>query len=488
MRPLDDAEERALVAGVEAQPFATILSVSDLHLGVGIDDKTGRYMPLENFLSDGGFSRFLINQQTTLPGPHLLVLNGDILDFLRIAIAPNHQQIEAWAERLNAFGDPRTAADLRATIERHEAEYGLQSDDFKSLWKLDVMAAGHPVFFSALAAWLRNGGTIAYTRGNHDPEQYWPLIRRAFRDIVSGFGVDVASVQERIVFVDDAFCVANVMFQHGHLYERLTRMDNPPIRPKATQLELPLGSLVNRYVVNKLERISPFLDNMTPVMDMVLAAIKQHPFLTFTLVRRSSRLLVRALARRRGNSFLLAASLLGLALSHLIPVLVVVLALLYGTSPTVRDWLNSWLSRPWLRTVLGVVGVLLPVLVRKAIALISRRRKYREGENDFAGGALAELRRRFVRPVPWPTVYAVLGHTHAEDVQDLPALPGARRTLYLNTGTWIPRWPKDRPDLIGRVLLTFVRFTRYDNSYAHEMVRWDDSGGVAREATILAPR
>jgi UDP-2,3-diacylglucosamine pyrophosphatase LpxH len=485
---LDEAEELALVSNLDAEPFATILVVSDLHLGVGIDDKTSRYVRLENFISDGAFSRFLRAQQATLPGPQLLVLNGDILDFLRIAIAPTDAQLPAWAERLNRFGDSRTAEDLKATIEKNEIEYGLQTDDFKSLWKLDVMATGHPLFFSALATWLRNGGTVAYTRGNHDPEQYWPLIRRAFRDIVSGFGVNVATVEQRIAFVDDAFCVRNVLFQHGHLYEKLTRTANPPIRPGATQLELPLGSLVNRYVINKLERISPFLDNMKPVQDAVLALIKEHPLVTLTLVRRSSRLLARAVQRRRGNSFLLAASLLGLAISNLIPVLVAGVVLVYLTSPTARLWLNSWLSNPWLRTGLAVLGVLLPVLLRKVIELLSRRRQYREGEDDFAGGALAELRRRFAKPVPWPTVYAVLGHTHAEDVQSLPPLPGAERTLYLNTGTWIPRWPKDRPDLIGRVLLTFVRFTRYDNAYVHEILRWDDSGGVAREATILAPR
>jgi len=485
---LDAAEERALAATLEAQPFATMLSVSDLHLGAGIDDRTGRYMPLENFLSDGAFSRFLISQQATLPGPHLLVLNGDILDFLRIAIAPTGEQIDAWAERLNAFGDPRTAADLRATLDSHEGEYGLKTDDFKSLWKLDVIAAGHPVFFNALARWLRQGGTIAYTRGNHDPEQYWPLIRRAFRDIVSGFGVDARAVEQRIVFVDDVCCVTNVMFQHGNSYEFLTRTSNPPIRPKETQLELPLGSLVNRYVINKLERISPFLDNIKPVIDAVLEAIKQHPVLTFSLVRRGSGLLTTALRGRRGSGFLLAASLLALAVSHLMPIVVVVLVLLSVTSPTVRQLLGSVVSSSWVRTTLGVVGLLLPLLVRKAIELASGRRKYREGEDDYAGGALAELRRRFVQPVPWPTVYAVLGHTHSEDVQDLPPLAGAQRTLYLNTGTWIPRWPKDRPDLLGRLLLTFVRFTRYDNSYAHEMLRWDDSGGVAREATILAPR
>jgi hypothetical protein len=95
---------------LDAEPFATILVVSDLHLGVGIDDKTGRYVRLENFISDGAFSRFLRAQQAALPGPHLLVLNGDILDFLRIAIAPTDAQLPAWAERLNRFGDSRTAA------------------------------------------------------------------------------------------------------------------------------------------------------------------------------------------------------------------------------------------------------------------------------------------------------------------------------------------------------------------------------------------
>jgi len=489
VRPFRDAQESELVAKVEAEPFATILSMSDLHLGVGIDAKTGRYAPRENFLADGPFARCLANQQRTLPGPHLLVLNGDILDFLRVASTPDDAQVEDWATRLHAFGDTRTADQLRATIRSHEREYGLQTDDFKSLWKLEVIASGHPVFFNALASWVRNGGTIAYTRGNHDPEQYWPLVRRAFRDIVSGYGADVALVEEHIVFVDDSLCMTNVLFQHGHLYERLTRTANPPIRPKATELELPLGSLVNRYVVNKLELISPFLDNMTPVMDMVLAAIKQHPILALTLVRRSSRLLVRALRRRRGGSALLAVALLALALSQVVPVLVVVLVLLYLSSSAARDWVaHSWLSSAGLRTVLGVGGLLLPLIVRKVIDLAQRRRAYREGEDDFAGGAFAELRRRFTQRVPWPSVYAVLGHTHAEDVQELPALAGSTRTVYLNTGTWIPRWPKERVDLIGRVLLTFVRFRRYDGAYAHEILRWDDSGGTAREATILAPR
>lgn len=485
-RPLTDAEERSLVAGVEAQPFATILCVSDLHLGVGADPQTGRYAPRENFLADGPFARCLAHQQQTLPGPHLLVLNGDILDFLRVAGAPDAAQTKAWATRLHAFGDPRTAQQLHATIQGHEGEYGLQTHDFKSLWKLDVMASGHPVFFSALATWIRNGGTIAYVRGNHDAEQYWPLIRRAFRDIVRSHGADVAHVEQRIVFVEDSLAVTNVMFQHGHVHEHLTSMSDPPIRPGATELELPLGSLVNRYVVNKLELVAPYLDNMKPITDMLLATIRSHPLLILTVARRSGRLLFRALRRRRGASVLLAGSLLAVALAHLLPVLVVLLLLVYLVSPEARDWVaHSWLSSASLRTALAVGGMLVPFALPKVVNLFHGRRVYEEGEDDFAGGALATLRRRFPQPVRWQTMYAVLGHTHAEDVQELPALPGSGRTIYINTGTWIPLWPKERPDLIGRVLLTFVRFQRYDGAYSHEMLRWDDSAGAVREATIV---
>ncbi|HKC81669.1 MAG TPA: hypothetical protein VKB91_10765, partial [Gemmatimonadaceae bacterium] len=193
-------------------------------MGAGIDAATGRHTPLENFLSDGPFSRFLAHQQGTLPGPHLLVLNGDVLDFLRVATAPRGADFEAWAGRLNMFGDPRTADDLRRVVDQHEREYGLQTHDFKSLWKLDVMAAGHPVFFSALARWVKNGGTIVYTRGNHDPEQYWPLVRRAFRDILCGYtDADPQWFERQVVFVDESFCVTNVFFEHGNNYEGLTR-------------------------------------------------------------------------------------------------------------------------------------------------------------------------------------------------------------------------------------------------------------------------
>src|SRR5258705_4756623 len=130
----------------------------------------------------------------------------------------------------------------------------------------------------------KTGAPIVYTRGNHDPEQYWPLVRRAFRDILCGYtDADPQWFERQVVFVDESFCVTNVFFEHGNNYEGLTRTANPPIRPRATELELPLGSLVNRYIINKLEHVSPFLDNLKPVVDAVFETLKQRPSMLFGL-------------------------------------------------------------------------------------------------------------------------------------------------------------------------------------------------------------
>jgi len=84
-------------------------------------------------------------------------------------------------------------------------------------------------------------------------------------------------------------------------------------------------------------------------------------------------------------------------------------------------------------------------------------------------------------------MYAVMGHTHDQDVQRLPNLNGAT-TLYLNTGTWIPIWPDDRPDLAGQVLFPFVHFRRETSQeYRHEYAEWRDDRGEPAESYILEP-
>ena len=48
----------------------------------------------------------------------------------------------------------------------------------------------------------------------------------------------------------------------------------------------------------------------------------------------------------------------------------------------------------------------------------------------------------------------------------------AEEVSYLNTGTWIPNWREDRPDLSGRIIRTFVRFAFSDGVYTYETLEW----------------
>ncbi len=47
--------------------------------------------------------------------------------------------------------------------------------------------------------------------------------------------------------------------------------------------------------------------------------------------------------------------------------------------------------------------------------------------------------------------------------------------FYLNSGSWAPRWPEDRPDLAGQVEYSFLEFTRNTNGeYRHRSLEWRD--------------
>jgi UDP-2,3-diacylglucosamine pyrophosphatase LpxH len=490
--PLTAEEERRLLDRLLASPPAAILAVSDLHLGEGLEPGTGRYFRRENFFADAAFGRFLERQAAMCGTPAMLVLDGDIFDFLRIDKAPKDKDEAAfqdWRTALERLGVRYSVDDLRRRVLPHERTFGLQTDDYKSVFKFGVIARGHPAFFRALAAWVGRGGAVLYVRGNHDVEQYWPLVRRAFRDEIHRAGADAAAVSRLVAFADEAATIENVYVEHGHGYEAITRVVGPAtLSEPAGQLNLPLGSFVNRYIINRMERIEPFLDNIKPVTDVLWAMARRRPLLVFGIIRRGTRFLARALVKRRARHALLAVAIVGIALTQLVPLAVVAAIVLFFAWPAFREWLVALpvIGSPTVRTLLSATGMALPFLIAMAKELFSHRPAV--GEDAFAEGLYGALRRRFAGAAPWRTVYGVLGHTHVQDVQELPPVaPGAGRTLYVNTGTWVPLWPKDRPDLAGRVFYTFVRFTRRSGEYAHESLVWDDILGDARPAQMLTP-
>lgn len=490
--PLRSAEEeREQVRRLEAAAPPALVAVSDLHLGQGVEWATGRFFRRENFFADIAFQRFLEREQRMSAMPMLLVLNGDIFDFLRIDAAPRRTaEFEDWRAILARLGVPRSRSELERSVRPHERTYGLQTDDYKSVYKLKVIARGHPGFFQGLAGWVEAGGTILYLNGNHDVEQYWPLVRRAFRDEVYLAGADPRAVTDLVCFADGTATLGNVLFEHGHNYEKMTRVDGPAVLANPPgQLNLPLGSFVNRYIINRMERIEPFLDNIKPVTDVLWAMARRQPLRVFSILQHGTRFLARALIRRRIRHALLAVSVVALALMQLAPLVVVAAVVLFFAWSGFREWLLGLplLQSPAVRTLLSVGGVALPFVVAMLRELFHRRPAV--GEDGYAAGVYRTLQRRLAESgAAWRTAYGVLGHTHVQDVQQLPSpAPGIGQVLYVNTGTWIPLWPKDRPDLTGVVLYSFARFRWRESEYVHESLVWEDLLDEGRPARMLTP-
>src|SRR5262249_11410110 len=151
------------------------------------------------------------------------VLIGDVFDFTRLCDFPRSPaSFQIWSERLEALEMARTAAVLQKDIVKAEKSFGLRTNKHKSIWKLYRMIDGHPGFMRSLAAWVQGVNSLMMVKGNHDLEVYWDGVRQAFRHELVGLGVDPLVAQSRISFVQGSFSLANIYFEHGHMYEPMT--------------------------------------------------------------------------------------------------------------------------------------------------------------------------------------------------------------------------------------------------------------------------
>lgn len=469
-------------------PPQEIFVVSDLHLGRGRNPETGRFSRTENFLSDQAFSRFLAYAS---PGPgNLLFINGDAFDFVRICHYPcKDEEFEEWSEFLKRLGLVKEPTELRGAISKVERRFGLETDDYKSAWKLLQIANGHRDLFQALAKWINGGGMLVLSKGNHDLELYWPLVRKALEELLRREGADEHAVSSQMLYCDDWVRIANVYFEHGHKYDpqqRIDDSDKSAVLPgKPGQLKLPLGIFVNRYLINQLEKLEPFLGAVRPTEKILWMLLRTHPLSAIAMLFRSLRFIRRAFQTSRVRDFFWYAVYIGSLAVPLLTVLAIA-----GIFAFAR-WRDFFVTKhPSSLMVLGVLGILAPYLAaafREFVKWLGRKRRRpaQVGEDDMSRGVFASMKE--LKFSAFSCMYAVMGHTHDQDIQRLPGLKGGT-TLYLNTGAWIPVWPDDRPDLAGQVLFPFVRFRREaSQEYRHEYAEWRDDRGEPAESYILEP-
>ena len=252
-----------------------IIVVSDLHLGEGCRPETGKFSPTEDFFFDGHFARFLERIDSSAAKSIHLIINGDLFDFLQVMIA--QEEIEA---------SPHFADQPRKTRE-YIRKYGAKTDERSTIMKLEKIARGHSVFFNALGRFVAAGNRLTIVIGNHDIELFWPGVQTRFRELLrveefAATAADGAVLVDNIEFSPWILYDRDYQFyvEHGNQYEVVNsfRYCLYPVLPKKQgEVNLPFGSLIVRYLLNQVERINPFADNIKPNTKYVAWAFKSNP-------------------------------------------------------------------------------------------------------------------------------------------------------------------------------------------------------------------
>nr|HID12948.1 hypothetical protein [Anaerolineae bacterium] len=492
-----------------------LLVVSDLHLSEGLDPESGKFSRLEDFLFDDAFARFLryheeVKGQPRFGGrPWLLIINGDLFDFLQVVSMPDE-------------GRPlRTikGVERRKELRINERDYGLGTTAEESEWKLKRIARGHQRFFAALGWFVAHGNHIAVVKGNHDVELHWLQVRERFIKEVKrayararlmlddGPPVTSEELRARIHFYPWFYHEPErVYVEHGGQYEAANHFRdylNPVAPGDPERIELPWGSLFVRYLFNKVEDVHPFADNIKPATRYLEWAFKKDPVRTIEILITRGWVFLRAFwnvahktvaaalhsARTRGQAeqpgpvplpprvaYKIAAlaqrqvdaswqewvgsAVQGL-LSVLMTLIIVTFIVLAGLTLTGGPW--------WMTTVYLIAAVLAYFLrrgLRRSFAYLFKR--------DYLLRVARELE-QVLKPAH--TVrYIVMGHDHQATVERL------EQAWYVNTGAWVPVYEEEGP-IEGREELTFFRLA-WGYGGAPELLRWDDAAGAPARVVL----
>jgi UDP-2,3-diacylglucosamine pyrophosphatase LpxH len=486
------------------------LVVSDLHLSQGYDPETGKTSRLEDFFHDDAFGRFLryhegIKDQPRFGGrPWLLILNGDLFDFLQIVSLPQD-------------GTPlRTTkgVDRRSELSANERVYGLGTTPAESAWKLKQIARGHQRFFAALGWFVAHENQVAIVRGNHDADLHWEEVQtclvvetheayaRQRSQEGSGPPTTPDACRARIHFHPWFYHEAQRIYvEHGGQYDALNHFRdflNPVLPDDPERIELPWGSLFVRYLFNKVEDIHPFADNVKPLTRYLGWAFRTDPIGATEVLFGRGWVFLRALwkAGRKAATTALHGpredvpaqndqgplpsqvteeiealarwhvetswqTWLGTVLRGLISLLTLLIIGAFIALAVVTLALNS--SPQWMTAVYVGMAILAAFLGRAL-----QRTLFRMLEQRYLLEVAQELE-RILEPAGGVR-YIVMGHNHRSAIERL------NEAWYVNTGTWVPVYEKEGP-IKGREALTFFRLASGHDG-TPELLRWDDAGGA----------
>jgi UDP-2,3-diacylglucosamine pyrophosphatase LpxH len=162
--------------------------------------------------------------------PWRLIIAGDFIDFVGMAVAPNPNEIQT---------EPT----------EEERQHGLGSAVDHTVAKLRRVAENHHEVFVALARFVGAGNALVVVRGNHDVDLHWPAVQDEFRAVLDA---EVPGTGAHVEFSDWFYYDQGVYIEHGHQYDDYCSYDHVlcPVKPSdPRRSERSLSDILLRYVV-----------------------------------------------------------------------------------------------------------------------------------------------------------------------------------------------------------------------------------------------
>jgi hypothetical protein len=200
------------------------------------DIEMGRRDITDDFSDDHVLVDFINKINSSNPGGKItLVLNGDIIDFLKMA---------------------------------YHGHYPRHITEEISSWKLNEVITKHPIIFDALKNFLTNPHHfLHFVIGNHDADLIWPSLQKKLKQILD---------QEQRVTFNYHYQNKDLHAEHGHLLDSFFSFNvkTPIIKYKKKDiLKLPWGSHACFTHLNHLKIKFPAEERMFP-KPMVLQSNK----------------------------------------------------------------------------------------------------------------------------------------------------------------------------------------------------------------------
>ena len=500
-----------------------IFVVSDLHLASG-RDYSGVYQGTENFFADDSFLRF-INYAGNIKKTDkaLLVINGDIFDFLRITDLPGkikknrfskrfkqalklnfipqkkqqyilepEQEYKEWKTELEKIGIRKTTEELNNSISKKEIKYGLKTNDFKTIYKLLKIKNGHPAFFKALSLWMKQGNKLLILKGNHDLELYWPAVRNYIRLIIAEGIADENKDQKiedilkgivlpDITFIDDSVVVDNDFYvEHGHRYDKFCMvLDDPVLKDIPSEINIPFGSFFNRYLLNRIELYYPFLDNVRPSGNVLSILLRENFALGLTILFQYIPVFFKMLSKELRYGWFMFNRTFWAVLAVLLPFISIMIF-----DPGIINKIQEQFSK--IQSSSDAVSFILNQLKNFGTFIISyllaRLVAWLQLNEPSSLNEFAKI--RFEN-----TDYRIMtmGHTHNPG-EYIFQVDNLYRRFY-NTGTWIPVVETSTADIREDKTYTFLHLIRDENGklqiFGNCLQRWNDDAGRAEPQILL---